>query len=197
MRDSTSCNCVVDDRRIPAVVLDNVLRVLFRPPKRFLSKYVRERSVTADLGCGPGFFSVPMAQIVGPSGKVHAVDFDSRAIEKVRRKAERKSCSSQLDARTASAADVGFIPDGSVDFVLAEGLLCCMKDHEGAISEIRRILSASGRAYLSIIKFTNDRDPRTVSRGEWERFMSVFNVLRSGESAISRWAVVGLPARAS
>lgn len=192
MSDSTSCNCVVDDRRIPAVVLDNVCRFLFRPPKRFLSKYVSRGSVAADLGCGPGFFTVPMAELVGPTGKVHAVDFDARVIQKLLRKAARKVPAGRVSASAASAAEIDFIPDESVDFVLAEGLLCCMKDHAGAMRHIRRILKPSGRAYLSIVKFTNESDPRTVTHAEWTSLLSDMRVIDSGDGLISRWALVGI-----
>jgi ubiquinone/menaquinone biosynthesis C-methylase UbiE len=32
----------------------------------------------ADLGCGPGFFTIEMAKMVGNNGKVTAVDLQER-----------------------------------------------------------------------------------------------------------------------
>jgi len=196
MSDRTSCQCQIDDRRIPAFVIDNLFRRLFRPPSRFLAKYLSHGATAADLGCGPGFFSLPMARIVGDRGRVHAVDFDERVIERVKQKASRSGFSHILAPRAASASEIDFIETGSVDFVLAEGLLCCMKDHEGAMRQIKRILKADGRAYLSVIKLGRHGDPRNVAKEEWEALLSGMRVVDSGETAIGRWALVS-PQRAS
>jgi len=43
--------------------------------------------VFVDVGCGDGFFSIPAARVVGPSGLVYGMDVDGEAIEDLRRKA--------------------------------------------------------------------------------------------------------------
>ncbi|MDG6957930.1 MAG: methyltransferase domain-containing protein, partial [Nitrososphaerota archaeon] len=70
-----------DDRKLPHFATDNLVRRIFSPPKRLLSKYVSSGSSVADLGCGPGYFTIPMAELTGPGGKVYAVDFDAGAVE--------------------------------------------------------------------------------------------------------------------
>lgn len=186
--DATCCRVV--DRRIPALFIDNALRRLFQPPERLVAKHLSPGSAAADLGCGPGFFTLPMAKIVGEEGVVHAVDFDPKAIERIQRKASRRSYGGSILPRTASASEIDFIESGSIDFVLAEGLLCCMTDHAGAVRQIRRILKPKGRAYLSVVKFSPHGDPRWVSRDEWAGLLAEFRVLDGGESAMNRWALV-------
>ena len=188
--DSISCQCQVEDRKIPALIIDNICRHLFRPPLRFLSRFVSPGLTAVDLGCGPGYFTLPMAKIVGPGGTVHAVDFDRRAIDRVERKARRQGVSATLAAHAVSASEIDFLETGSVDFLLAEGLLCCMKDHSGAVRQIKRVLKTEGRAYLSIIKFTRKDDPRSVSKSEWTTLLSQMRILDSGEGLMSRWALV-------
>lgn len=190
MNESTTCQCRVEDRKIPAFIIDNFFRHLFRPPEKLVSKYLTPGDTAADLGCGPGYFSLPMAKLVGERGRVHAVDFDDRVIKRLEKRAARLKHHDTIEARAASASEIDFIPDASVDFVLAEGLLCCMKDHEGAVAQIKRILKPSGRAYLSVIKFSRAGDPRSVSSDEWREILGGFRVLDSGEGMASRWAVV-------
>lgn len=191
MSDSSiTCQCQVEDRKIPALLIDNLLRRLFRPPEKLVSKYLARGKTAADLGCGPGFYSLPMAKIVGEAGQVHAVDFDQRAIDRLKKRVDRVSYGIAVRPHAASASEIDFIETGSVDFVLAEGLLCCMKDHAGAVRQIKRILKPEGRAYLSVIKFSRAGDPRGVSREEWGSLLENFETLDQGESAISRWAVV-------
>jgi len=197
MSDSTSCRCQVEDRKIPALVIDNICRSLFRPPARFLAKYVSPGNTAVDLGCGPGYFTLPMAKIVGARGRVHAIDFDPKAIERVKRKADRQGINGLINAQAVSASEIDFIETGSVDFVLAEGLLCCMKDHAGAVRQIQRILKEDGRAYLSIIKLSREGDPRSVSKHEWTALLAEMEVLAAGEGLMSRWAVVAPGTRLS
>ena len=56
-----------------------------------------------------------------------------------------------VELHVSSAHDLSFIEDGSVDFVLANGSLCSIapRQREPAVSEVKRILKRSGKAYLS------------------------------------------------
>jgi ubiquinone/menaquinone biosynthesis C-methylase UbiE len=182
----------VKDRRIPTFLTDNFLRRLFSPPEKMLSKFISAGQVVADIGSGPGYFTVTMAEIVGKEGRVYAADFDSRSIEALTRKAEKHNYSEIIDARTTSAANLSFIPNATVDFVFANGLLCCMLDHEGAVREVERILKPEGKAYLSITKRLRKKDPRTVGEVEWRNLLQRFDVLNQGQNFMSRWAIVNI-----
>ncbi len=188
--------CIPRDRIIPIFVHDNFLRRLLFPPKKLLSKYISEGQTVADLGSGPGYFTIPIAQIVGKEGKVYAADFDKKSISVLEKKIEKEGYSDVIEARLTSASELGFIPDSSVDLVFANGLLCCMADHDGAISEIQRILKKNepGKAYLSVTKrFLRKTDPRTVVVEEWDQLLrNGFEVLSDGEGLMSRWALVAL-----
>jgi SAM-dependent methyltransferase len=179
------------DRKIPSILTNNFLRYLFSPPERLVEKYVGPGQRAADLGCGAGFHTIAMARIVGEEGRVFAVDFDPRAVARLHRQAKRRSLDQIIEERTTSASEIDFIEASSIDFVLAEGLLCCMADHARAIRQIRRILHPKGRAYLSVIKLARPDDPRGVSGEEWEHLLGSFHLLDRGQSLMTRWALVG------
>ena len=185
-----SC-CRTKDRKIPNILTNNLLRHIFSPPERLVGKYVQPGERAADLGCGAGFHTLPMARIVGAEGSVYAVDFDPKAIAQLERRAMSKGYHRIIKARAASAGAIDFIESQSIHFVLAEGLLCCMTDHAGAIRQIRRILRPAGRAYLSVIKLFRADDPRAVSKETWTQLLSGFRLLDSGEGLLTRWALVG------
>lgn len=42
---------------------DNDLRRLLQNPLKILSPYVKEGMTAVDVGCGPGFFTIPMAHL--------------------------------------------------------------------------------------------------------------------------------------
>ena len=146
--------------------------------------------MVADLGCGPGYFTFPMAELAGHGGKVYAVDFDPGAVERVGKKARESGLDKVIEPRVSSAAEIDFVPDESVDFVFAHGLLCCMKDHVGALHQIRRVLKKEGRAYLSVTRFSRKKDPRSVTAEEWKQILAWFHVRESGQGLLTRWALV-------
>ncbi len=80
----------VGDRHFRAFVLDNPLRRLFSPPRKTVSKYASKGNVVADVGCGPGYFALSMAEVVGPTGRVYAVDSDPKSIQLVTSKAAKQ-----------------------------------------------------------------------------------------------------------
>ena len=140
---------VLADKHFPAFALDNPLRALSSSRHEF-NRYVSAGQVAADLGCGPGYFTLALADAVGPQGIVYAVDSDPKAIAAVQRKAVRRGYTN-VDARAVSASELGFIPDASVDFILAEGLLCSIAQaaRDACVRELHRILKPAGRAYLA------------------------------------------------
>ncbi|MBI4257709.1 MAG: methyltransferase domain-containing protein [Thaumarchaeota archaeon] len=81
--------CPRDDHARWMFFLDNPLRRFFTRPKKFVSQYVSRGDMVADLGCGPGFYTIPMAEVVGPEGKVYAIDSDEKAIKEVNSKSSK------------------------------------------------------------------------------------------------------------
>ena len=95
---------------------------IFDPPKKLIRPYVKKDQVVADLGCATGYYTLAIADSVGSEGKVYAVDKNERSIRALKKKVEKGSYDN-IEAHASSAADLSFIEDGSVDFVLANGLL--------------------------------------------------------------------------
>jgi 2-polyprenyl-3-methyl-5-hydroxy-6-metoxy-1,4-benzoquinol methylase len=107
--------------RRPPAILDPIRR-LFEPPQRLIGPYVKKGQVVADLGCGSGYYTFALAEIVGTAGKVYAVDLDKKCIQALEKKASKVGYHN-IEAHASSAADLSFIKDKSVDFILANGLL--------------------------------------------------------------------------
>ncbi|MFB0565883.1 MAG: class I SAM-dependent methyltransferase [Candidatus Aminicenantaceae bacterium] len=173
--------------RRPPALLDPIRR-LFEPPQRLIGPFVKNGQVVADLGCGSGYYTLALAELVGPEGKVYAVDLGKKCIRALEKKV-KKSGYRNIEAHASSASDVSFIKDRSVDFVLANGLLCSMADHrQSAVNEIKRILKLKGQVYLSLgfpppLGF--------VGKAEWEEILEGFRVEQGG-SYREKWAVVSL-----
>ncbi len=105
-----------------ALALTDPISRLFDPAQRLVEPYVKKGYMVADLGCGRGYYSLVLAELVGQEGTVYAVDLDKRNIRTLEKKAG-KGGYHNIEAHPSSASDLSFIKDNSIDFILANGLL--------------------------------------------------------------------------
>ena len=173
-------------RRGPAF-LDPVSRLFDHPVKK-VGPYIKKGHVVADIGCGWGYYSFALVDLVGPEGKVYSVDLAKKCIHEIQKRAEKRGYHN-IEVHVSTAADLSFISDRSVDFVFANGLLCSMAiDRQSAVNEMKRILKPAAMAYLSL----GFPPPfGYVDQPEWEDILSGFKVERGG-SFKELWALVSL-----
>ncbi len=165
------------------------IRRLYDNPNEYCP-CVTNGQMVADLGCGSGYYTLALAECVGPEGRVYAVDSDGKAIRALERKAEERGYHN-IGAHASSASDLSFIKDGSIDFILANGLLCSMapQHHESAVNEMKRVLKPRGLAYLSAARGFYSY----IGEAEWEKILEGFRVERRGDGFLrigNRWATV-------
>ena len=67
---------------------DNPLRRLVHDPQKILRPYVRPGDTVLDVGCGMGFFSLGLAELVGKDGKVLAADLQEQMLAGLKKRAE-------------------------------------------------------------------------------------------------------------
>lgn len=152
--DADRCpSSMVPDRTFPSWVFQNRIRRVLRDPAAVLEPDgPRAGETLADLGAGGGFFLSESRRRVGPKGRIYVIDVDAAALARARRSAATAPGTAEITYLHRSAASVPEIPDGSVDFAISNGLLCCMVDKEGAMDELWRILRPGGRALVRFVE---------------------------------------------
>ncbi len=100
--------------------LINPLRRWRQDPHKILSPYVREGMTVIEPGPGMGFFTLELARLVGPSGRVIAVDVQPRMLDKLRQRAAKSGLQARIDTRLAGKDSMG-LDDlrAKIDFALA------------------------------------------------------------------------------
>ena len=95
-----------------------------------------------EVGCGPGFFTVPAARMVGEAGTVCALDISPLALKRVQGKVDEAGVG-KVETLLADAAQTG-LPDGSFDLVFVFGLGHPVGEMEGILVELHRLLKPGG-----------------------------------------------------
>lgn len=125
---------------------DNPLRRLIQDPERILSGLVTPGQVVADIGCGIGYFTIPLARMVGTQGQVLAIDLQERMLAGVRRRAAKAGLSERIQLCLATPAGLGV--EGPVDFVLTFYMVHEVPDQERFLGEIHALLKPGGHWLL-------------------------------------------------
>ncbi len=127
-----------------------VRRWLGQDPFEILSPYIREGMTVLEPGPGMGFFTLPLAQLVGASGRVIAVDVQPRMIAGLKRRAAKANLLERVDARVTSAETM-CIPDleGKVDFTLAFAMVHEFPDAGHFFAEVARASRTGGEMLLA------------------------------------------------
>ena len=98
-----------------------------------------------EVGCGPGFFTLPAAEIAGEEGSVLALDVNPFAVDHVRHKIEEARAEHPLNVRVllADAGATG-LPDQSFDLTFVFGVAHPIGGMEKIWAEVHRLLQPEG-----------------------------------------------------
>ena len=122
---------------------DNPLRRLIQDPDRILAGLVQPGETALDIGCGMGYFSIPLARLVGPGGKVICVDLQEQMLAGVRGRAERAGVADRVRLHRAGTDGLGV--DETADFALAFWMLHEVPAQAAFLAEVIACLKPSGR----------------------------------------------------
>ena len=100
-------------------------------------------STVADVGCGDGFYTIPLARFLGPSGKVYAEDIDDKALYKLKRTLIEQHLENV--EITKGLADDPLLPADSLDAALIVNAYHEMPAHEAMLRHIHAAVKQTGR----------------------------------------------------
>ena len=122
-------------------------RDFFLPRKNILKEVgIKPGFQVLDYGCGPGGYIVPLAKLVGESGKVYALDIHPLAVQKVQDIASKKQL---INVETILSDCKTGLPDKSLDAVLLYDVFHELSDPDGVLQELHRVLKPDGILSLS------------------------------------------------
>lgn len=119
----------------------------FLHPERVVGNLgIKKDLIVADFGAGAGFYSIPLARIVGEHGKVFAVDVQKETLDLIASKARMEHL---LNLETVWAdlesPQGSRLPDASIDFVVISNILFQVDQKEMVMREAYRVIKPGGR----------------------------------------------------
>ena len=126
--------------------LDNKVRRLFQNPGKILVPYIAEGMKVLDIGCGPGYFTIEIAKIIGNSGKVFAMDLQEGMLQNICDKIKGTELENRIFLIKNEKDSFG-IPE-KVDFILAFYMVHEVPDKEALFKGLKGNLKKNGQLLL-------------------------------------------------
>ena len=125
---------------------DNPLRRFFHDPDEIFEGVVQPGQTVVDIGCGLGYFSIELARIVGPGGKVIALDVQPQMIKRASRRAEHQGLAERIEFRVCNANEISV--KEPVDFVLAFWVVHEIEDLESFLASVQSLLKPGSQLMI-------------------------------------------------
>ncbi len=122
--------------------LDNRVRRWVQNPRKILEPYLKEGMTALDVGCGPGFFTLDMALLVGDSGSVIAADLQQGMLQKVSEKIVGTDLEKRITLHKSESDKIGI--SGGVDFALVFYMLHEVPNETSFLEEVWSVLNSGG-----------------------------------------------------
>jgi ubiquinone/menaquinone biosynthesis C-methylase UbiE len=107
---------------------------------------VRAGETAIDVGAGTGFWTAPLARLVGPSGTVFAVDVEPLMLEEIRSMVAENGLT---NVETVQSDDASIpLEDGVADVAVLGFVLHEPPDMDAFLAEIVRLLKPEGRVLV-------------------------------------------------
>jgi arsenite methyltransferase len=149
---------------LPAAAVDSFAGVTYAHDRTAL----QPGETVLDLGCGGGMDALIAARVVGPAGRVLAVDYSAPMVALARDNA-RAAGVANLRVEHAAIEELPFAT-ASVDVVQANGVFNLSPEKERALAETWRVLRPGGRLMAAeiVLQHTID-DSERATLDDWFR----------------------------
>jgi filamentous hemagglutinin family protein len=125
------------------------VRKLFQNPQKMLSPYIKEGMKVLDVGCAMGFFSLPLARMVGSNGKVICVDVQEGMIKSLEGRARKAGLYDRIETRICEDESLGLSDlSEEVDFIIASAVVHEVPDISSFFSELHGTLKSTGNLFI-------------------------------------------------
>jgi ubiquinone/menaquinone biosynthesis C-methylase UbiE len=153
------------------------IRDFFRPRRDIVKEVgIKEGFHVLDYGCGSGSYVTAVAELVGKSGKIYALDINPLAIKIVKKIIAKK----QLPNVETILSDCNTgLPGDSIDVVLLYDSFHDLVDQNIVLGELHRVLKLNG-----ILSFSDHHMKENEINSQMTK-LGLFKLLKKGKRTFS------------
>ena len=153
------------------------VRDFFRPRRDIVKEVgIKEGFHVLDYGCGSGSYVTAVAELVGKSGKIRALDINPFAIKMVKKIIAKKQL---LNVETILSDCNTGLPSDSIDIILLYDTFHDLADQNMVLEELHRVLKPTG-----ILSFSDHHMKENAIKSKMTK-LGLFRLLRKGERTFS------------
>jgi ubiquinone/menaquinone biosynthesis C-methylase UbiE len=130
-----------------APLIDNFLRPIIHNPRKMFVPYVSQGMTVLDIGCGAGFASLGLAELVGEEGSVIAADIQPKMLSFVEERAIKAGLYDRIRIHLCEAERIGV--QERLDFAVAFFMVHEVPDAWALLEEIFKLLKTGGKFFLT------------------------------------------------
>ena len=130
-----------------AGALDSKIRRWFQDPAKILAPYLQPGMTVMDFGCGPGFFTLDMARIVGDAGRVIATDLQQGMLDKVGIKIQGTDLQDRIILHRCGESRIQYLKP--IDFFFSFYVVHEVPDQLALFREISGMLKPDGKVFIA------------------------------------------------
>ncbi|HCS38148.1 MAG TPA: hypothetical protein DIW44_00995 [Anaerolineaceae bacterium] len=144
---------------------DNPMRKLIHNPNRILRPYVNAGNKVMDIGCGMGYFSLELARLVGPNGKVIAADLQPEMLAGLEKRSNKAGLQSVIQPHLCTPKMIGVTEP--LDMIFAFWMVHEVSDRTAFMQELYSLLKPDGILFIvePIIHVTRKNFETTLDLG--------------------------------
>jgi ubiquinone/menaquinone biosynthesis C-methylase UbiE len=166
--------------------LTSKVRRWLQDPQKILSPFVRDGMTVLDIGCGPGFFSIALAEMVGRTGRVISVDLQDGMLQELSRKIRGTELAKRIHLVKCERNKINV--SEKIDFGLAFWMVHEVPDKQPFFEQLKSILNEKGQILMVEPKLFH------VSRREFETTITLAEhagfVVDRGPRLLLSWSAV-------
>ncbi|MCX6550582.1 MAG: methyltransferase domain-containing protein [Acidobacteria bacterium] len=166
--------------------LEASIRRWLQDPRKILSPFVKEGMTVLDIGCGPGFFSIDLAGMVGRTGKVISADLQDGMLRKLSTRIRGTELEARIHLVKCERDTINV--SQTIDFGLAFWMVHEVPDKLGFFQQIKAIMNDQARILMVEPTLFH------VSRKEFEATTSLAEdagfVVSQGPRLLLSWSAV-------
>jgi ubiquinone/menaquinone biosynthesis C-methylase UbiE len=122
------------------------VRKLRHNPDTVLGPYIKTGMKVIDFGSAMGYFSLSMARMVGPTGKVYCFDIQDKMLDKLKSRAKNAGLTEIIEARLIKENNDSYSDlYGTSDFVLLCAVAHEVPDRDQLFSKLCKLLKDKGQ----------------------------------------------------